>query len=448
MLLLVACQPPPPEAAAPADLQALEPAVGELINTQLAVLEQNPGDAEAHGILGLIYAANSMWALANKSFENAAKIAPAEYLWRYHLALSDQEIGAIDKSIEILQELTQEAPGFAPAYNRLGELLLQQGNLNDAEAAYQRVMTLQPTAPHGKVGLAEVHIHRGDSAAAIPILEQVTRTNPDYRVANYLLGVAYRNSGRGADARPQLERGSNAKKQFLSDPYSSRIETYKVSSAARNRRAVQLLRAGKAAEASQVFRKMLESDPDNVTILNNLAIALMRQEKFADAEEALNQALAVNSSKFTTYSNLSSLALRRGDVPQALAFSREAVARAPDRYESHFWLGRILLSDGNLEGAISSLRNASRLNKGHVAPHLYLGEAYLRSDQPEAAIEQFELALRLEPGLPRAHAGMVRAGLQNDDLDSAGKHLEVLERTVPSHPDVKRYRAILNDARK
>ncbi len=123
-------------------------------------------------------------------------------------------------------------------WNDYGIGLLLQGDLRGAEAAFRRVMAIDPDYPDGPVNAARARLQEGDVDAAIPLLEQAIALEPDLARAHFFLGTALRALGRYeealehlAAAREQYPRdrvvlGQIGRLQFLDRQYEAAIATY------------------------------------------------------------------------------------------------------------------------------------------------------------------------------------------------------------------------------
>ena len=123
-------------------------------------------------------------------------------------------------------------------WNDYGIGLLLQGDLRGAEAAFRRVMAIDPDYPDGPVNAARARLQEGDVDAAIPLLEQALALEPGLARAHFFLGTALRALGRYeealehlAAAREQYPRdrvvlGQIGRLQFLDRQYEAAIATY------------------------------------------------------------------------------------------------------------------------------------------------------------------------------------------------------------------------------
>ena len=86
---------------------------------------------------------------------------PSSPVGHYLLALVSAEQAELR-----LRRAIAVAPAFWPAHFELHKILKQQGKWKDAEAALEKVVSLNPNYPQAHYSLAEVFLHLGDRARA------------------------------------------------------------------------------------------------------------------------------------------------------------------------------------------------------------------------------------------------------------------------------------------
>jgi len=91
------------------------------------------------------------------------------------------------------------------AATRLGDLKADAGSLDEAASYYQQALRLQPGDPDAAIGMARVHTEKGETAAALPLLQQVVAADPTNVLAHYRLSAAYRKLGKQAESKHELE---------------------------------------------------------------------------------------------------------------------------------------------------------------------------------------------------------------------------------------------------
>jgi len=88
---------------------------------------------------------------------------------------------------------------------RLGDIAFQRADFKEAFERYTRALHLQPGDPEASVGLAKVLMSTDQPQKAEPLLEHAIQLDPTSAVAHFRLGTLYRQMGRTAEAKHELE---------------------------------------------------------------------------------------------------------------------------------------------------------------------------------------------------------------------------------------------------
>jgi len=429
---------PAPAVVLPPNLERLDPAVQTLISSQAAAVAARPREASTHGDLGLVYEANLLWPEARRCFEYAASLDPGEMLWKLHLAIAYRQTGGPQEALAQLRELVKQHPNFSYLQQRLGEALLEAGELNEAESAFRKVIELAPVAAQGYTGLGDILLQRQDYYQAAPPLEKAVALDPDYRTAHYLLGSVYQRLGMEEKAKLELAQGKNAAVRFLPDPATGQIQRYAVNLTTRLQQAKTTLQEGKAREAAQLLEPMLVHHPENVSLLNELAVAYMRLGQFNEVEALLRKARQRPESQFMTLINFSSLMFRTDSLRQALAYADSAVTQAPNVDQAHFSRGQALWRLGRYQEALASLQEAARLNPQNPQNHSFAGDLYIKAKEYEKARQAYQSALALDAKMLPALVGLARANWALGRRAEAEAAYVQAKQFAPDHPLVRR----------
>ena len=95
-------------------------------------------------------------------------------------------------------------PTDAKAASRLGDIEVENGDLDAADKNYQEALKLQPNFADAKIGMANVLTQKGDPAAAAALLEQVIAADPYNYLAHFRLSAVYRKLHRPEDVKREL----------------------------------------------------------------------------------------------------------------------------------------------------------------------------------------------------------------------------------------------------
>jgi tetratricopeptide (TPR) repeat protein len=102
-------------------------------------------------------------------------------------------------------------PTDPKAATRLGDIQVENGDLDAAEKNYQQALKLQPNSPDAEIGMANVLTERGNPAAAAPLLEQLLAADPSNYLAHFRLSAVYRKLHRPDDVKRELAAYSKYK---------------------------------------------------------------------------------------------------------------------------------------------------------------------------------------------------------------------------------------------
>ena len=153
-------------------------------------------------------------------------------------------------------------------WNDYGIGLLLQGDLKSAQAAFLKVMAMDPAYPDGPVNVARTRIQEGEVDAAIPLLEQALKLSPRLAKAHYFLGTALKTLGRYDEA---IEHLTIAAEQYPRD----RVVLNEIGRVRFFQRQFD--------EAIAAFKRALAVDPEDLDAHYNLMLAY---QGAGDAENA------------------------------------------------------------------------------------------------------------------------------------------------------------------
>lgn len=96
-------------------------------------------------------------------------------------------------------------PSDAKAITRLGDLAVENGDLDGASSYYKRALSLSSNEADALIGLARVYGQKGEPGSALPLLERVVSDDPSNELAHYRLGAVYRALNRPEDAKREVD---------------------------------------------------------------------------------------------------------------------------------------------------------------------------------------------------------------------------------------------------
>lgn len=317
---------------------------------------------------------------------------------------------------------------FAPAFAgdiEDGKAKLDEGNVEEAVACFERALEADPESIDARIGLARAMILWNDMEEATTYLEPVIAAHPDHAEANLYLGIVLFYKARVAadagkvagyvaalfnDARGALERS------IKSDP--SAIEPYQY--------------LGLVAYWQQDFpgaiealERGLEVDPEDAFSHFQLGEIHRVQENYEDAVAAYEAAIELEPKYAEAMRNagLSLEFLERTE--EAEAMYRKAIETAPTYLEAYRDIWRLYGADATSarKGIAAMTKLRSELPDTYYV-HWYLGHFYAAANQRDKAIDSFEKVLKINPETTAVYLEVANVLEQDGQLDKAIDHLE------------------------
>jgi Flp pilus assembly protein TadD len=256
---------------------------------------------------------------------------------------------------------------LAQARARLGQALLQWGDLERARAQFEAALALSPSSAETHAYLGHVWSLLGQNAHAEQHLQQAIALAPEHTLPRYFLGMHY-------------------------------------------------LRRGWLETGRDVLVAAYEQEPDNPALCAAVADSYLRGDApwYDVAEQWLLAAVANAPDEVAFQLLLAQLYVETGLDPGArgVEAALAAVELGPESAEAHETLGWAYHLSGQQARALEPLQRALAL-KESARVHYRLGEAYRVLGQINEAREQFQAAQDLDwNGAVGARAWARLAGLQ------------------------------------
>ena len=134
----------------------------------------------------------------------------------------------------------------------------------------------------------------------------------------------------------------------------------KNNSAATIQTALEHHRAGRLAQAEEIYKQVLQADPSHPDALHYLGAIAIDQGRYEEAADLIGRAIRIKPSR-SMYYNLGNALRELNKLDEAVENFRHALALDPNYAEAYTNLGGVLLVQHKLEEAIKSYRRALEL---------------------------------------------------------------------------------------
>lgn len=133
-------------------------------------------------------------------------------------------------------------------------------------------------------------------------------------------------------------------------------------------------RHGNLREAEQVYRHVLEREPENPTVISNLATVLRTAGQFEAAQALLQQLQTIEPHPPFYFLDRAQLALKSGDFRVAIGLFNRELARDSSYHAAHFGLAAAYFELGNFASAREHLTAAMQNSTTRRDHELYAGK--------------------------------------------------------------------------
>lgn len=265
-------------------------------------------------------------------------------------------------------------------------------------------------------------------------------------VATFAQTASSRNEPSQADVARAVERARS--KEFAEAEFAESVSLGQA-----------LLRAGRHADAAELFVALASARPAEPLVSYGAALALFNLGR-ADEAEPFARA-AVKHASSTNRQAASTSALKEtdalvllavvqavaGDEAGAMSSAARAVELAPDNFDAQFTLGRALYGAGDSAGAARAFRAAVALRPDDARSRFFLATALERAGDSDAALAAYRELVARHPRAAEGHLGLgVLLIKRGGDDDETGEGIESLKRALSLKPDLYEARVTLGRA--
>ncbi len=302
------------------------------------ILQKHPDSPEAHYGLGRVRAANKDLSGAVESFQKACQLFPPFAAAHHALARTYQRLGKANQAQEELT-LSKKSEGAFPeaedellaevqtlyrdfdAYLKLGAELASKGDSEQAAAAYERALEINPQLPEAHVRLIYLCGQLGQAAKAEEHYRAALRLDPGKPDAYFYYGALIMGQGKSREAE---------------DAFRKVLEINPHHTEAHNNLGYLLEGRGELPKAIAEFRQALEKNPDFPQAHFNLGRILVKQENYEEGIPHLLKALTTeNEETRTSYLQAIGIAFASfGDLENALSYLHLAREKAAARNQT------------------------------------------------------------------------------------------------------------------
>jgi putative PEP-CTERM system TPR-repeat lipoprotein len=268
------------------------------------------------------------------------------------------------------QAIAKDAHNVA-AWTFKGELLRAEQKPEEARAAFQEVLKLDPNNRNANLESAYLDIVAGKYDSAQSAIDAARKSGGKNISVLYIQAVLDFSRGNYKAAHDNLLGVLKVAPDHLQSVLLSGATDYHL---------------GSYKQAQLSLRKYLDAVPANVYARKLLAATLLRTGEPAEAAAVLSPAVKEKTPDASVLELAGEAAMQQRQPEQAITYYRQAVPLVPNRAPLRMALGEALLAKGDRAGAVAELEKAVELDPKSVGPAAALARVQIELGDPDKAL--------------------------------------------------------------
>ena len=297
--------------------------------------------------------------------------------------------------------------------------LHQQGQLNQAEALYKRILAQSPQHFDALHLSGVIAYQRRDLETAIRLIGLAVQIDPDNAPAHANHAAALRDRGHTEAALASFDRAIGLQAD-LAEAWANR--------------SMLLLTLNRPRPALAGFERLVVLRPDDAAAHYGRGVALQALERWGAALSAFDRALALQPGLVEAWAYRGAALRALGRAEEALACFDRTLALRPDFPEVLNNRGSVLLDLRRPAEAVVSYDRAVELLPNQAEILNNRGTALLDAGRAEAAIVSYSQALALRPGFEAALNNRASALRELGRHEAAAADYAQLLKLAPDFP--------------
>jgi tetratricopeptide (TPR) repeat protein len=318
--------------------------------------------------------------------------------------------GQIGQAVKLCRSSLESDPENINVLGILGAILLQKGQLEDAENYLLKTIELEPAfaKPHEDLGV--LYLRQDDSARAASFFQKATELDP--RLATAFRGLRDANTRSGN--RDQAEA---AHRRFLELSPEARALA----------EAEKLQRNGETQEAERICEELIKREPGNRDALRMLAVIASDDERYIIAEGLLRRIAKLPGSSYKAHLELARFLAEHSRIPEAVELLQETVRLVPDKHDVRLMLGDMLAIVGRTTEALQEYERC--LEQSPQEPTALLGRGHMLriGGRRDDAVASYQECISERPNLGDAWWSLASVHgyrLNGEELDTMRSQVE------------------------
>lgn len=341
----------------------------------------------------------------------------------YNLALALEAMQDRKGAEDALRRGIDIDPKAAKIRAELGELKLDDGDVDSARQWLQSALDLEPQLAEARGNLATIYAKDGDLATAEKLIHQALEDDPQYTEGYLQLGQLLARQHKVPEAEQAVDKAVSLAPQ---DPNT-------LSMAGNVKEEM-----GKMSESVALLRKVVALRPDLAAAHLDLALALADSYDLPGALAETSEAVRLAPQSGVVHFYRGRVLYDLGRMAEAEPEFETALRRVPQMPEPRYYLALIDKQEGKFGPAAGLLQETVQLQPRNVMAWYLLGQCYEQQSDTGKAVAAWRQAISIDPNLSQALFGLARALRSSDRAES--------DKFMARYVEIQKQRRILDSA--
>ncbi|KPK44275.1 MAG: hypothetical protein AMJ65_03515 [Phycisphaerae bacterium SG8_4] len=375
------------------------------------VISRNPDHADALHCLGNIDAREGRLDDAERLIRKAIALDPMKASFINSLGNILKARGVLDEAARLYEQAARLRSDLPVVQYNLAEVHLKARRYDDALEACFKALDADPNFAGAYDMIGRVLNNKGELAKAVDAFRRAAVIRPEFWEAYDHMGHVFRAQGKLAEARDAFEHAIAIDKNAASPHHNlatvlmlqgdiqGGIKSFERASELRPRHIPTLLNLGLALHtdgrlngAVRVYKRAIEIDPSDPALYLNLGLVFVEQRRIEQAERRFNDALRLDPGIVRAHAELAALYEESNRLQDLEAQLAAGLAIAPDDPRLNLEAAKADRRAGRIREGIDRLK---RFPLDSLEPRLaeqfryQLGHLHDRANQVEEAFEHF-----------------------------------------------------------
>jgi tetratricopeptide (TPR) repeat protein len=322
--------------------------------------------------------------------------------------------GHLEEALAAVQQGLELEPRSVEGLNLLGIIYGSQKEYAKSVAAFQQALQLNPGSPTTHNNLGMLYSSQNKLDLAQQEFRTTLKLDSKNHEANYNLGLVLLAQGKPGEAIALLQRV---------EPADTSVKL---------RLAEAYLRAGQTDKGLEVAKTLSIQATNDVRVHFSLAVVLAAEKHYKLAEREFELADALQPGTFEILYNLGQAYLATNDQAQAEASLLRALKLRPDSVETLYQLGKLYMDQRKYVHSMEMLEQARRLAPNNPDVIFLLGRVAMLQYYFEDAIQLLKQGVEIAPQRPDLHAALGESYFMAGNLEKGIQEFQTLVKLDPS----------------